>query len=69
MTYEIYQPKWQYNDYYQYNFRVNKGDSIKLFYALAAAAPDTATASITISAGATALGASAVALSALLYTF
>jgi hypothetical protein len=28
----IYQPKWQADDYYKNNFRVNPGDSITVYY-------------------------------------
>lgn len=32
MAMKWYQPKWQKNDYYQYNFRVNHGDSVTAKY-------------------------------------
>lgn len=32
MAMKWYQPKWQKNDYYQYNFRINNGDGVTVKY-------------------------------------
>lgn len=32
MMWELFMPKWQTNDYYENNFRINKGDVVKMFY-------------------------------------
>ena len=65
MQFGVYQPKWQANDYYQNNFRLNKGDSVRMRYNVGTATPDTAGSVVVMAAGATSLAAS-VALGAIL---
>ena len=69
MNLKLYQPKWQYNDYYVNNFRVNRGDTIQAHYSYATATVSDSGATKTISAGATALAASAIALGSLMLSF
>ena len=65
----LYQPKWQKNDYYKYNFRVNKGDTIKAHYSDASNTISAAADPVTIYAGAASLAGSALALGSLMLAF
>ena len=69
MVIELFQPKWQPNDYYYNNFRVNKNDEIRPSYSYSTDSVEKYETPVAISTGATALGASALAMASLLYTF
>ena len=69
MTYKLYQPKWQYNDYYSMNFRVNKGDSVQSHYSFTTNTVATTGVSMMVSDGAATLAASVMALGSLMLAF
>ena len=69
MSFGLFQPKWQVNDYYMNNFRINKGDSVQMHYCANNAVVCSAGTEVTISAGAYSLAASAIALGALSLAF